>query len=163
MAVKVQILIVVEAREAAEAERIVDFVAGRLSYPIAARGEVEEYPKFPDSWEGVLHLVPLDEKPLDVVERVTAELAAVDWLIVDRGGQADGTWNRGVSQAPVLAHPGVSWVNVWAYPPQDPNDEPAETEELIPDPPASDERVDWTALFREAGRLDEDPEGTSLP
>ena len=63
---------------------------------------VEEYSKFPDCWEGVVHLAPVLDDPPAVVARLSAKLAAGGWVLEDHTSDAIAVWDR---RNTALVHP----------------------------------------------------------
>ena len=133
------VTIVVETPDREEAQAAVDAVAACLGPQVARRYPLEEYPKFPDCWRAVLHLAPVVDDPAAAAARVSVRLAANGWVLDSNDWEATTVWDRRdaklVRPGAGLAHPAVAWVLIQAFPPPDPNQEPTEFEELVPDEP----------------------------
>ena len=144
--------IVLETPARDEADAAVDAVVAVLGEPGARRFPVEEYPKFPDCWKGIVHLPPVVDDPPAVVAEVSAKLAAGGWVLKDRSSDAIAVWDRRntalIPPGTVLAHPAVAWVLIEASPPPVPEDDLPEPEELVLEEPeygwgGMDDDDDW--------------------
>jgi hypothetical protein len=116
--------------------RIVD----PLAVGVAQRGRPEPYDKVPGGWliAAVLDDVP-GEDSLQILLDLTNVTGLTGWRFDGDAGQADAVWDeRAGSAATTRPNPELAWMLIEARVPDSPDDEPAETTELVPDPPGAD-------------------------
>lgn len=150
MAVQLQLVLWVEARDIDEATAVVDDVVDALNHPVMERIPAEEY-KDPGLWQAVTHLAYIDDGPVPAVTELSARLAPTRWDIEDLDSEARAFWERGDAPDNVgtaaFVHPAVQAAFLEAFPPLE-DQEPAETEELVPEGEelSADE---WAELLRD--------------
>ncbi|MGH8884604.1 MAG: hypothetical protein ACRDYX_05420 [Egibacteraceae bacterium] len=152
MAVQVQLVLWVEARDADEATAVIDDVVDALNHPVIERIPVEAY-KDPGLWQAVTDLAYVDADLVPAVTELSARLAPTGWDIEDLDSEARAFWERGDASdgadAAAFVHPAVQAAYLEAFPPLE-DQEPAETEELVPQGPETELSADeWAELLRD--------------
>ncbi len=137
MAVDLSLSVLVEAPDAPQAEEVVTVLVGTLGEVVATRHAVVDYPKFPGSWLAVVLLAPMTgDDASAAVTSLANRLGPQGWSFeILEPLHASARWDDRSPDAGVLVRPEVTWAHLLASW-HDPDEEPAEFEELVPDEPA---------------------------